>query len=65
LTATSKVDNYLNISYVVNNANGKTVDLGTVSARSGQKVTLPVGKNIAPDGTYHGVTITINGVNSI
>jgi VCBS repeat-containing protein len=23
-----------------------------------------VGKNISPDGTYHGVTITINGVNS-
>ena len=65
LTATSKVDNYLNISYVVNNANGKTVDLGTVSARSGQKVSLPVGKNIAPDGTYHGVSITITGVNSI
>lgn len=64
LTATSAVDTYLNVSYVVVNANNKTVDMGTVSATSGKKVSLNVGKNIAPDGTFHKVTITITGANS-
>jgi hypothetical protein len=65
LTATAKLDTSLNVSYVVVNANGRTVDLGSVSMRSGDTVSLPVGKNIAPDGTYHGVTITITGANSL
>lgn len=63
-TATSQVDTSLNISYVVSNASGKTVDLGTVPAISGKEISIPVGRNIAPDGSYHGITITITGANS-
>ena len=64
LVATSKVDTHLNISYTVINSQNKTIDLGTIPAASGQEVALPVGRNFAPDGSFHKVTINITGANS-
>lgn len=64
LTATSKVDTQLNISYSVINSQNKTIDLGTIAAISGQEVSLPVGRNFTPDGSFHKVIINITGANS-
>ena len=62
LTASSKKTKSLNISYVVRNNTGNTVDVGNVPVLSGQTVTLPIGRNIKPEGGLHAVDLTITGV---
>ena len=62
LTASSKKTKSLNISYVVRNNTGNTVDVGNVPVLSGQTITLPIGRNIKPEGGLHAVDLTITGV---
>ena len=62
LTATSKLAKQLNIAYSVRNATGNTVDIGNKTVKSGEKVTLPIGRAIKPSGGLHAVDITITGL---
>ena len=65
LTATSKVDTDLTLSYVVINANNRTVDLGSKTIKSGIPAAIEdIGRNISEDGSYHKIIITITGANS-
>lgn len=64
LTAISKVDKILNISYNVKNASNKVIDYDSYQITSGQRVSLKVGRRITPEGGYHQVNITIQGANS-
>ena len=52
LTATSKLAKQLNIAYSVRNATGNTVDIGNKTVKSGEKVTLPIGRAIKPSGGF-------------
>ena len=65
LTATSKVDTDLTLSYVVVNSNNRTVDLGSKAIKSGQPAIIEdIGRNISEDGSYHAIIISITGANS-
>lgn len=63
-TPISQVDLYLNISYTVRNAQNYTIDFGSIQARSGDRVSLNVGKYMTAEGGYHAVDIIIQGANS-
>jgi hypothetical protein len=56
--------NGLNVSYTVRNDRNNIIDTGSMSVTSGDLVSLPVGKNMTPDGGLHAVDIEIRGANS-
>jgi hypothetical protein len=66
-TPTAPLDsgkNGLSISYTVRNDRNNVIDSGTQTATSGDRVSLPIGRNMSPDGGYHAVDIEIRGTNS-
>ena len=65
LTPFSQVDSRLSVSYSVRNAQNYTTGFGSMQVKSGEKVSLPVGQYITPEGGMHAVDITIEGANSI
>ena len=65
LTPFSQVDSRLSVSYSVRNAQNYTTGFGSMQVKSGERVSLPVGQYITPEGGMHAVDITIEGANSI
>lgn len=63
ITASSKIDRYLDIEYKIFDIRGTAIYEKLISFNSGDTVALDIGNNIKEPGTY-GITYRITGANS-